>query len=139
MDIVNEKTRSYMMSQIRSKNTKPELIIRKALFARGYRYKIHDKKLPGKPDIVLPKYNTVIFVNGCFWHGHNCHLFRIPKTRTEFWKDKIEGNILRDKRNKELLANSGWKVIEVWECSIKGKNIEHLESVINDIVLKLNE
>jgi DNA mismatch endonuclease (patch repair protein) len=109
-----------MMAGIRSKNTKPELIVRKALHARGFRFRLHDKNLLGKPDIVLHKYNAVIFVNGCFWHGHDCHLFKWPKTRAEFWRAKIEGNQKRDARNIVLLRDMNWRVLVIWECSIMG-------------------
>ena len=98
-DVVNKQTRSRMMSGIKSKNTKPELIIRKALFKKGFRFKLHDKSLPGKPDLVLPKYDAVIFIHGCFWHQHNCHLFKWPSTRPEFWETKIHRNVEVDKRN----------------------------------------
>jgi len=122
-DCHDKKTRSYNMSQIRSKDTKPELLVRKYLFAHGFRYRLHDKKLPGKPDIVLPKYKTVIFVNGCFWHGHeNCKYFRLPKTRTKWWKEKIERNILNDFKKQNTLSYMGLKVIIVWECNIKNNS-----------------
>ena len=122
-DVVSPEVRSRMMSGIKNKNTKPELIIRKGLYSRGYRYRLHDKKLPGKPDLVLKKYNSVIFINGCFWHGHeNCHLFRIPKSRTKFWEDKITSNKLRDENNVDTLKSDGWKVLILWECTIKGKH-----------------
>ena len=112
--------RSYNMSRIRSKNTKPEELVRKFLFSQGFRYRKNDARLPGKPDIVLPKYKTVIFVNGCFWHGHEgCRYFVWPKNNAEFWKEKITGNIQRDKHNHQLLANQGWRVIEIWECQLK--------------------
>lgn len=102
-DVHSKKVRSYNMSQIKGKNTKPEMLVRKYLFSEGFRYRLHDKKLLGKPDIVLPKYKTVIFVNGCFWHGHkNCKYFVIPKTRTEFWVSKIQTNIANDKKKKDL-------------------------------------
>lgn len=117
------KQRSYNMSQIKSKNTKPEIKLRKALFAAGFRYSLNSKKLPGKPDIVMKKYKTVIFVNGCFWHGHeNCRYFVMPKTRTEFWEGKINGNRERDQRNIVLLQEAGWNVITVWECKLKKNN-----------------
>lgn len=113
------------MQQIRGKDTKPEIMLRKLLFKEGYRYRINDRKLPGKPDIVLNKYRTVIFVNGCFWHGHtNCRYFVIPKTRTEFWTEKINGNRERDLRNEEQLKSAGWNVIIVWECELKNNNVE---------------
>lgn len=117
--------RSYNMSQIKSKDTKPEIKLRKALFAAGFRYSLNSKKLPGKPDIVLKKYKTVIFVNGCFWHGHqDCRYFVMPKTRTEFWSAKIKGNKERDQRNTVLLQEEGWNVITVWECELKKNNFE---------------
>lgn len=115
--------RSYNMSQIKSTNTKPEIKLRKALFAAGFRYSLNGKKLPGKPDLVLTKYKTVIFVNGCFWHGHqDCRYFVMPKTRTEFWSEKISGNNERYQRNNALLKEEGWNIITVWECELK-KNI----------------
>ena len=121
-DIVSREKRSQMMSGIGAKNTKPEIAIRKLLHGAGYRFRLHAKSLPGKPDIVMKKYGTVIFVHGCFWHGHeNCHLFRLPKSRPEFWGLKIEGNHLRDAVNQQALLESGWKVLTIWECSIKGK------------------
>jgi len=110
-----------MMSGIRGKNTKPELTIRKALHARGFRYRIHCKDLPGNPDMCLPKYRAVIFVHGCFWHGHDCHLFKWPKTRPEFWKAKIERNQTVDSQVKDRLLSAGWRVATVWECSLKGR------------------
>jgi DNA mismatch endonuclease (patch repair protein) len=109
-----------MMSGIRSKDTRPEMLIRKGLHALGYRYRLHDRKLPGRPDLVFPKWGAVIFVNGCFWHGHDCNLFRWPSTRADFWRDKIGGNIGRDRRNREALLGAGWRVFDVWECSIRG-------------------
>ncbi len=121
MDTVDRVTRSRMMSGIRSKNTKPELLLRKQLFARGFRYLINVKKLPGTPDIVLPMYNTVIFVHGCFWHGHDCRFFRLPATRTEFWTEKINKNRERDARALNELHALGWRICIVWECSLRGK------------------
>ncbi len=120
-DVVDKATRSRMMSGIKGTNTKPEMIIRSGLHKRGFRFRLHDKKLPGKPDLVLPKYSAVIFVNGCFWHKHNCHLFKWPKTRQEFWREKIEGNAARDERNVQALLDGGWRVMTVWECALKGK------------------
>lgn len=122
MDIVSEEQRSYNMSRIRGRNTKPELAVRSMLHLMGYRFTVNgplNRKLPGKPDIVLPKYKTVIFVHGCFWHGHQgCKDFRIPKTRTEWWQAKIEGNVARDKRQQEELRKLGWKVVVIWECEL---------------------
>lgn len=124
-DVHNKKTRSYNMSQIKGKDTKPELLVRKFLFANGFRYRLHDKKLPGKPDIVLAKYKTVIFVNGCFWHGHeNCKYFVVPKTRTEWWLTKIKGNITNDKKKQLTLQEMGWKVLHVWECELKSVKVD---------------
>jgi DNA mismatch endonuclease (patch repair protein) len=121
VDVVDIQTRSRMMSGIRGRNTKPELIVRSLLFAGGYRFRLHRKDLPGKPDIVLPKYGTVINVHGCFWHGHEgCRLYRLPKSRTEFWQQKISSNIARDERNSQLLEVQGWRNLVVWECSLKG-------------------
>ena len=119
-DIKSKEARSYNMSQIKGKNTKPEEIVRKYLFAQGFRYRKNDKRFPGSPDIVLPKYKTVIFVNGCFWHGHNgCRYFIWPQNNADFWKNKITRNIERDTLNYDKLKASGWKVILVWECDLK--------------------
>jgi DNA mismatch endonuclease (patch repair protein) len=120
-DVHTAATRSANMSAIRGKNTKPELVVRKLLFSRGFRYRLHVKTLPGAPDIVLRKYRVAILVHGCFWHGHDCYLFRWPATRREFWKSKIEQNIARDQRNILLLRSAGWRVICVWECAVKGR------------------
>ncbi len=110
-----------MMAGIGGKNTRPELRVRKALHRLGFRYSLHAKSLPGKPDLKLPKYNAVIFVNGCFWHGHDCHLFRLPTTRTKFWQDKIKGNKERDEKARRALATNRWRVLDIWECAIRGK------------------
>jgi DNA mismatch endonuclease, patch repair protein len=126
-DVVDAATRSRLMSGIRGKDTKPEMIVRRALHKAGFRYRLHDKKLPGKPDIVLPKYKTVVFVHGCFWHGHMCKEFRWPKTREEFWREKIEGNVMRDTLNEAAITNLGWKVIVVWECELT------LEKLISEV------
>lgn len=127
-DVHNKQTRSYNMSQIRSKDTKPEVLIRKYLFAKGLRFKLNDKNLPGKPDIVLPKYEAVVFVHGCFWHGHKgCRKFVVPKTRTDFWLNKINTNKANDKKNTTLLRKDGWNVIAVWECELsKEKTLQNL-------------
>ena len=119
-DVHDQKTRSYNMSRIRGKNTKPEMLVRRFLFANGFRYRLNVKTLPGKPDIVLPKYKTVIFVNGCFWHGHEgCKYFKIPETRTEWWIEKINGTQKRDREAEIQLNVLGWKVITIWECELK--------------------
>ncbi|NCO02573.1 MAG: DNA mismatch endonuclease Vsr [Alphaproteobacteria bacterium] len=123
-DVVSKSKRSQMMSGIKGKNTKPEISLRKELFSRGFRYRTHGRILPGKPDLVFKKYNALVFVNGCFWHGHeNCKLFRMPKSRIDFWEEKIGVNIDRDKRNIIELLDFGWRVLIVWECSIKGKSV----------------
>lgn len=133
VDIVDPPTRSRMMAGIKGRNTKPELLIRSQLHKKGFRYRLHVKDLPGKPDIVLPKYRSVIFVHGCFWHGHQgCHLFKLPATRPEFWQEKILRNQENDHRAVELLLASNWRVCIVWECSIRGakKDPEKVASMI---------
>ncbi|MBD3769694.1 MAG: DNA mismatch endonuclease Vsr [Rhodobacterales bacterium] len=120
VDVVSSKVRSRMMAGIGGKDTKPELVLRKGLFALGLRYRLHDRKLPGRPDIVLPKWNAVVFVNGCFWHRHpGCRFATTPSTRTEFWLDKFEKNVARDRRNVAALRTLGWRILVVWECDIK--------------------
>ncbi|CAG0903564.1 unnamed protein product [Cyprideis torosa] len=123
MDVHDKATRSKNMAAIRGKDTKPELVIRKGLHKAGFRYRLHDKKLPGKPDLVFPRYQAVLFINGCFWHLHDCHLFKWPKTRSEFWSDKIKKNVARDQVNIAQLKASGWRVGIIWECSLKGKTL----------------
>lgn len=134
-DVHSAEIRSYNMSHIRGKNTKPEELVRKYLFAQGFRYRKNDTRLPGKPDIVLPKYKTVIFVNGCFWHGHEgCRYFVWPKSNSEFWQKKISGNIERDTKNCRLLAELGWKVIVVWECELRHSTAENtLNALVRNI------
>ncbi|MBN1951557.1 MAG: DNA mismatch endonuclease Vsr [Bacteroidales bacterium] len=134
MDVVDRKTRSRMMSGIGSRNTKPELLIRKRLFGMGFRYRINDRKLVGSPDIVFPKFHAVIFVHGCFWHGHDCELFKLPGTRTEFWKEKIESNRERDAKVLNQLRYEGWRICIVWECAVKGKaQVQKIEETVNMI------
>lgn len=122
-----------MMSGIRGKNTKPELMVRKALHARGFRYRLHCKDLPGKPDLCLPKHRAVIFIHGCFWHGHDCHLFKWPKTRPEFWKAKIQRNQVVDASAKARLLADDWRVMEIWECSLKGRDALPMERVASNV------
>lgn len=136
-DVVDPATRSRMMSGIRGKNTRPELLIRKALHARGFRYRLHCD-LPGKPDICLPKHRAVIFVHGCFWHGHGCHLFKWPSTRPEFWRAKIERNTEVDRVAEGRLAEDGWRVAVIWECALKGRERLPLEDVISTCADWLN-
>ena len=140
MDVHDKATRSYNMSCIKGKGTKPEEIVRKYLFSQGFRYRKNDKRLPGTPDIVLPKYKTVIFVNGCFWHGHEgCKYFVVPKTSSEFWLNKINRNQERDKEVKKELAKMGWHSITIWECELKPSNkdktLESLLYTLNKIFL----
>lgn len=135
MDVHDSKTRSYNMSRIKGENTKPEETVRKYLFSQGFRYRKNDKRLPGKPDIVLPKYKTIIFVNGCFWHKHEgCRYFAWPQNNAEFWKEKIESNVVRDKKQYEELQDAGWRVIIVWECELKKKRkSDTLERLVDEI------
>lgn len=135
-DVHSAEVRSYNMSRIRSKDTKPEELVRKYLFSKGFRYRKNDVRLPGKPDIVLPKYKTVIFVNGCFWHGHQgCRYFVWPKNNAEFWKKKISDNIQRDDKICRLLKELGWNVIVIWECELKPSVAEKtLSTLVYNIV-----
>lgn len=131
-DVKTPEQRSRNMAAIKGKDTKPEMIVRKYLFSRGLRFRVQVRKLPGTPDIVLPKYKTAIFVNGCFWHGHEgCKYFRLPKSNVEFWKEKIERNIERDKESMQALFDLGWKVVRVWECELRNK--ANREETLNKI------
>ena len=123
-DIVSPEKRSQMMASIKGKNTKPEIAIRKALHRMGFRYKLHDKTLPGTPDLVFPKYKAVLFIHGCFWHGHNCNLFKLPSTRPDFWMDKITRNQYVDQKNISDLNCRNWRTATIWECSIR-KNAKY--------------
>jgi len=135
-DVHDKKTRSYNMSRIRGKNTKPEEIVRSFLFSNGFRYRKNDKRYPGTPDIVLPKYKTMIFVNGCFWHKHEgCKYFVWPQSNAEFWKEKIESNVERDKRNYGLLTANGWRVLVIWECELKQKYRDETLNRLKDTLL----
>lgn len=109
------------MAAVRGKNTRPELLIRKGLHKLGFRYRLHSNSLPGKPDLFLPRYRAAIFVHGCFWHRHNCHLFKLPSTRTEFWAEKLKGNTKRDETVKSQLREGGWRVLTIWECALRGR------------------
>ncbi len=129
MDNLSPTERSEIMARVRSKNSRPELVVRKLVFALGYRYRLHAKDLPGYPDLVFRKRRKVIFVHGCFWHRHAaCALARLPKSRLEFWEPKLEGNKQRDQRNRRALTNKGWKVLTIWECQLK--KTERLESTL---------
>lgn len=136
-DVMTTEQRSRCMAAIKGKDTMPEMIVRKYLFSCGLRFRIQVRKLPGNPDIVLPKYKTVIFVDGCFWHGHeDCRYFRLPKSNVEFWEEKIKRNVARDFRNEAELKALGWRVIRVWECEIKtlAQREEYLKCLYDRIV-----
>ena len=144
MDRLTQEQRHRNMAAIRGKDTKPEILVRKFLFSRGFRYRLNHPRLPGHPDLVLRKYRTVIFVNGCFWHGHEgCKYFRLPKTNIDFWKNKIERNKERDKKEQCQLAAMGWHCITVWECQLKPKvrnqTLESLAYTLNHIYLEDRE
>lgn len=134
-DVHSPAVRHYNMSCIRGKDTKPEELVRKFLFANGFRYRKNDLRLPGKPDIVLPKYRTVVFVNGCFWHKHDgCKYFVWPKNNAEFWREKIIANTFRDQENYKKLQDSGWRVLTIWECELKGnRRTDRLERLCKEI------
>lgn len=141
MDKLTKEQRHRCMSAIRGKNTKPEIVVRKFLFGRGFRYRLNHPRLPGHPDIVLRKYRTVIFVNGCFWHGHdNCKYYRLPKTNVDFWRKKVERNKKRDVEEQRQLAAMGWHCITIWECQLKPKvraqTLESLAFTLNHIFLE---
>jgi DNA mismatch endonuclease (patch repair protein) len=131
-DIVASTVRSSMMSGIRGVNTRPEIVVRHGLHRAGLRYRLHASRLPGKPDIVLTRWHTVVLVNGCFWHGHDCHLFRWPGSRKDFWKQKITRNRARDVEVRDALAAAGWRVLVIWECALKGREKRALEDVLNE-------
>jgi len=121
------------MAAIKGADTKPEMIVRRGLHARGFRFRLHDRKLPGRPDLVLPKYGAVILINGCFWHGHDCALFRWPKTREEFWREKITGNIERDRKNLAALKSRNRRIAVIWECALKGKQRREAGDIIDEL------
>lgn len=131
-DIVDIATRSRMMAGIRAKNTKPELLVRRGLHAMGFRYKLHEKGLPGRPDLVLPKHRVVIFVHGCFWHRHECGSFRWPQSRRNFWRTKLDGNADRDIRHLKALAALGWRCAVVWECQLKPQSLSDIIAGLSD-------
>lgn len=125
------------MSGIRGKDTKPELAVRSALHRAGFRFRLHRKDLPGRPDLIFPCYHAVLFVHGCFWHGHDCHLFRWPKSREDFWREKISKNIARDQAQYQALADSGWRVGTIWECALKGKTRLPFDEVVDQCAIWL--
>ena len=130
-DVVDPKTRSRMMSGIRGKDTQPELVLRRALHRRGFRYRLHVTSLPGKPDMVFPKQRAIIQVHGCFWHLHNCHLFKWPSSRVAFWRSKITRNSEKDAETFYALTQAGWRILTVWECAFKGKTRRTVDEVIS--------
>lgn len=131
-DVVPSDVRSRMMSGIRGTNTRPEVVVRHGLHRFGFRYRLHSSGLPGKPDIVLKRHHAVVLVNGCFWHGHECHLFRWPSSRKDFWKTKITRNRCRDDEVRQQLTAAGWRVLVIWECALKGKERRPLDEVLKE-------
>jgi DNA mismatch endonuclease (patch repair protein) len=129
-DRLSPEDRSRLMSRIRGRDTKPEMLVRRGLFRLGFRYRLHRADLPGRPDLVFPGHHAVIFVHGCFWHGHGCHLFRHPSGNAAFWRAKIDGNVARDSGNQKSLAAAGWRVFTVWECALRGRQRLATEAVI---------
>lgn len=134
-----DPTRSRIMSAIKGKDTKPEFLVRRALHQRGIRYRLHSKSMPGRPDMVLPRYEAIILVNGCFWHKHNCHLFNPNRSLSPAWSGKIEANVARDRRNLGYYLENGWKVMVVWECAVTGKSRRPLEKLVDSIVSWLKD
>ena len=132
-DIVSREKRSQMMAGIKGRNTRPEMAVRKGLFRLGFRYRLHARNLPGIPDIVLPKYRAVVFVHGCFWHGHDCHLFKLPAANRDFWQRKIQRNRERDAEVRNQLQQAGWRICTVWECALRGRNRLPIDSVCEQI------
>ena len=132
-DIVTPEVRSRIMSAVRSRGTRPELAVRRLLHQSGFRYRLHRRDLPGTPDITLPRFGAVVFVHGCFWHGHGCALFKWPATREEFWERKIHGNINRDAKARVKLLESGWRVLVIWECALRGRNRLDLDDLMSDV------
>lgn len=137
-DKVDKATRSRIMAAIKGRDTKPEMVVRKALFERGYRYRLHRKDLAGKPDLTFPKYKAVIFVHGCFWHGHDCFLFRQPSSNKDYWENKIASNLRRDGEVIENLLKANWRVLTIWECSIYRKDLIAIKEIIDSIENCLN-
>lgn len=130
-DVLTAEQRQLNMSRVRGKDTKPEMLIRRGLHARGLRYRLHCRSLPGRPDLVFPKYHIVVFIHGCFWHAHGCSLSKLPATRQEFWTQKLEGNVARDKKVIEALQTSGWRVLVIWECALRGPGRQSEKTVLD--------
>lgn len=132
-DVLTPAQRRLNMSRIRGKDTKPEMLVRRGLHARGLRFRVHRKDLPGCPDLVFPRFHSVVFVHGCFWHGHECPMFKIPSTRAAFWRRKIDQNIKRDQAAQATLIRDQWRVLTVWECALRGPGRRSVDSVLNEI------
>lgn len=130
-DVLTAEQRRHNMSRIRGKDTKPEMLIRRGLHARGLRYRLHDRKLPGRPDLVFPKYHTAIFIHGCFWHAHGCALSKLPATRRDFWAEKLDTNAQRDRKATQALQADGWRVLVIWECAMHGPTRLEMEDVLD--------
>jgi DNA mismatch endonuclease (patch repair protein) len=133
-DVLTPAQRRLNMSRIHGADTKPEMLLRRGLHARGYRFRLHRRDLPGRPDLVFPRYRAALFVHGCFWHGHDCPLFKVPSTRTEFWTAKIAGNRIRDEKAVKSLSSQGWRVLVVWECTLRGPGRRRLEEVLDGVI-----
>jgi len=131
-DVHSSSVRSKNMQAIKAQDTKPEMVVRRMLHRMGFRYRLHVRSLPGTPDIVLPKYHAIVQVQGCFWHGHNCHYFRLPETRREFWEGKINGNRCRDQKAHRALLQEGWRVALIWECALKGKAKREFSGMLSE-------
>lgn len=138
-DVLTTEQRRLNMSRVRGKDTKPEMLIRRGLHARGLRYRLHDRKLAGKPDLVFPRYRAVLFVHGCFWHAHGCHLSKMPATRREFWRTKLQRNAARDESNVNALQAAGWRVLVIWECALRGPGRLEQENLFNCIAAEVRE
>ncbi|MET2522953.1 very short patch repair endonuclease [Ralstonia sp. SM1884_UCD616_TZ26] len=130
-DVLTPEQRQLNMSRIRGRDTKPEMLVRSGLHARGLRYRLHDRSLPGRPDLVFPKFHTAVFIHGCFWHAHGCALSKLPATRQDFWKKKLEGNAARDRKAIEALQADGWRVLVIWECALRGPGRLDEEAVLD--------
>lgn len=131
VDVLTPEQRRLNMSRVKGRNTRPEMLLRRGLHARGFRFRLHSKELPGRPDLVFPKHRACVFVHGCFWHGHTCALSKMPSTRKEFWENKISGNRARDQKVAQALFDSGWKVLIVWECATRGRHRLNEDELIN--------
>lgn len=134
MDTVDSQTRSKIMASVGQKNTGAEMMLRRALHRRGLRYRLHDRSLPGSPDLVFTRFKSALFVHGCYWHSHGCYRSTIPKSRREFWTNKFETNRTRDERSRKLLASQGWRVLTVWECALRGKLASPVEDVADAVL-----